>query len=312
MDFVEHLLVMKRRISVMIVTILVCILVAVLFCASFVPGYNSTVHMTFSLEDEQQAADYRYSNFYAEQAALEFTRTISGWYKDPFFQDHVFRVAQVSYDAEATLMSKIFGFFSAKRVERQNIATTFTASSDANAQKINDALKKVVEHRLETYNTASKSKYTIAYASSWIDKEQAPWGLALIASLLFGSFLGVFLVYILDLFSGTVTTTSQVQACFGKAPFDVVRLKSSKDQRCFRMRMLEEKPFTIALASSSNHGIFSGFGLELFHFPNDVANMKDVEGSILVSIQLGETLKKDLARIDRFLEGKKWEYVVVQ
>lgn len=312
MDFIEHFLVLKRKISVLIVTVLACVLLAVIYCASFVPGYDSTVHMTFSIEDAQQAQDYMYSNFYAEQSALEFTRTISGWYKDPFFQDHVFRVAEVPFAGEVTLMSKIFGFFSAKRVERQNIATTFSASSETNARKINDGLKKVIQHRLEAYNTASKSKYAIAYDSAWVERERTPWGLSLIAALLFGSVLGILLIYILDLFCGTVTTSRQVGEVFGKTPFDIVRLKSSKDQRYFRMRMLEEKPFKAALAASPNHGIFAGLGLDLYHFPNDVAQLKDFHGNLLVSIQLGATLKKDLLRLSRFLEGKKWEYVVVQ
>ena len=312
MEFNEYFLVLKRRFALFISIILILLIGASIVGFAFVPRYKATTMMTFSLQDTKITQAYEYSNFYAEQAALEFTRTISGWYKDPRFQEHVFRAADIPFGEENTLKAKLFGFFSMKREERQNILTTFSATTEERANKLADGIKRVVVHRLDTYNIASNSQYKLAYDTVWVEKQETPWMILIVGALFLGLVLGILLVYMVETFSGVVILNSRTEEILEKKPFDILKIHRGKDQRYFRMRMLEEKPFNSVLSLAKNHSIIAGYKLPLYNFPNDTAKFKEIKETILVLIQLGSTLEIDLFRVRKLLEGKKWQYVILQ
>ena len=312
MKFYEYALIFKRRFILFITIVGVMLGVALLIGMMSQPRYNVTSMMTFSLEDSQNTQNYKYSNFYAEQSALEFTRTISGWYKDPYFQDHVFRAAGVDYNSEASLKSKLLGFFSTKRIERQNILTTFSATTKQNAEKLAEGLKRVIQHRLDVYNEISLSQYKLAYPSQFIELEETPWMILIVGGILFGIVLALFIIYLLEMTQGKVILSEDVIDIFDKSPFDIIRDGHGKDQRYFRMRALEEKPFTTILTVDANQSVAQSLDAQLFHFPNDTAKAKDMQETILVLIQLGMTHTKDLYRVRQLLQGKKWEYLIIQ
>jgi len=310
---IEYLLIFKRRFSWFISIVIISMLFAVICGLSYTPRFASSVVMTFAIEDVQDTAEYKYSNFYAEQAALEFTRTISGWYKDPMFRDHIFKVAELDIDEELTFMSKIMGFFSAKRLERQNILTTYSATTDERAKKLSMALEKVIEHRLSAYNNAAQSKYKIAYVSNIVEKQEAPWALFIIGALMFGVVLGVLFVFQYEKFKGAATISNDVEKIFGKKSFDRIFKKNSSDQRYFRMRMLEESPFSSVVTLAKDHKtILAGMDIPLFNFPNDVAQLKNIKSTVLVIVELGITSREDMYRAKNMLESKKWEYVILR
>jgi capsular polysaccharide biosynthesis protein len=309
----EYLLIMKRRAGQFVAVVLLSIFLFSLIGLSMEPRFGSTVVMTFAIEDTQETEDYKYTNFYAEQAALEFTRTISGWYKDPSFTDHVFKTAEVDYDAESTWMTKIMGYFAAKRVERQNIRTTFSTTTEAHGQALFDGLKRVIQHRLDEYNAASNADYVMAYETHFVEVSEGPWKLLIVVGLMFGLVLGLFVIYIAAFLAGRVIFTDDVAEVFGKTPYDILLHSSSEDQRFFRMRMLEEKPFeSLLFTSSKAKGLFHGMDLPSFHFPNDVSQYKEFSAPVLVVIQLGNTKMRHLMRIRKLLEKMQWQYVVVQ
>lgn len=312
MQLYEYLLVFKRRIGFFLTVVGVMLAIAIFMGVSFIPRYDVTTMMTFAIEDTQETVDYKYSNFYAEQAALEFTRTVSGWYKDPYFKDHVFRASSVDYDNESTFKSKLLGFFSMKRVERQNIHTSFSATSKTSADALAAGLKKVIVHRLDAYNDISKAKYKLAYDTVFVEKQDAPWALLLIGSLFFSIILGLFLLYVMEGLRGVTIVSDNVVNQFGKKAYDIVSKGQSIDQRYLRMRILEEKPFSCMVSVGSQAKLIHAFDLPIFQFPNDTAKNKDLKETILVVVELGKTTQKDLVRVKSWLENKKWEYIVIQ
>jgi capsular polysaccharide biosynthesis protein len=309
----EYFLVFKRRVGIFLFVIILFLIAGIICGVTYVPRYKSSVVMTFAIEDSQNTEYYKYSNFYAEQAALEFTRTISGWYEDPMFSDHVFKVAQIDIDEELTFLSKVMGFFSVKRLERQNILATYTTTTDERSKYIASSLQKVIEHRLQVYNEASKAQYKIAYTSNMVEEKETPWVIYLLGSLFLGVILGFLFVFNYEISKGIIDFTKKIEEIFEKSPFDVVYKKKGSDQRYFRMIMLEERPFTSIVTLSKSHNyILSGIDIPLFYFPNDVANLKDIKQKVLIVIELGVTKLQDVYRVKNMLEGKQWEYVIMR
>ena len=216
MDLRQYLKVIVRRYKVILLITILMIGTSLAMTSQQEVSYPATLFYTISLDDNQQTEEFKYSNFYAEHAGLEFARTVSGWFDDPALEAKVFEKAEVNRDDELTVLKKLLGFFSAKRVERQNISVSFSSSQDKMSHSLADSLTETLKERLISYNLGSSSNYKIVLSSKWVEKKEPSYPMATVLSLFIGLIFGIFAVFIYEYLSGKISTLDEANEMFGK------------------------------------------------------------------------------------------------
>jgi capsular polysaccharide biosynthesis protein len=307
MDLKQYLSVPIRRYKTIIIIILLFLL-SFLFIASYKGNtYPVTMFYTISLDDDQETTDFKYSSFYAIQSGLEFTRTVSGWFEDPAFESQVFEIAKINKDEELNILKKLLGFFSSKRVERQNIRVTFSSSQDERSHKIAEALTTVLNIRLDEYNENSNTKYKIALSSKWVELKEVPYLLVILLSIFMGLFGGALFVYIYEYVAGKISTIYEAENIFNKKNIDFC--KNSEWSNDYLIRVFDKYKLEIILGINFLPEK-KNFKNQIMIFPKDIKNI-DENKNFLVVCKLGITKAKDLEKIKHLIKEEKRELVVI-
>jgi len=187
--------------------------------------YNGSVFFTIAYRDDQQTEDYKIGNYWANQASIEFGRTVSGWPKNPRLVDEIYATAGVNQAEDTNLLGKLLGSINVKRVERANISLSFNSSSSTNADKIADAIVSVFQTKIEEYNNEVATNYRVIGASKAFDeKVPDPISFGWTGAIL-GLIFGILFAYIYEFFKGVVIHPEQVEEITGVQRFDSIKSK---------------------------------------------------------------------------------------
>jgi len=306
MDLKQYLSIPVRRYKTILVVIILFV-VAFLYSASYKgESYPVTMFYTISFDDSQETTDFKYSSFYAIQSGLEFTRTVSGWFEDPAFESQVFEKAKIDKDEEINLLKKLLGFFSAKRVERQNIQVSFSSTADQRSHDLAGALTGVLENRLDKYNQSSNTKYKIALTSKWVELKEVPYFLIVVLALFMGFFGGVIFVYLYEYFMGKVSTINEAENIFKKESIEFC--KKSEWPSDYLLKVFEKhKAKTIITV---NFNLKKKSFKEVLVFPEDTKKI-DESKKVFVVCKLGLSKIQDLEKITKLINADQRELVVI-
>lgn len=108
------------------------------------------------------------------QAADRFTETLQGWFKNP---DLLKRIEAQTGESVS---------LSARKQEKQNLIVSLPAMSEEQAQTIADATIQQLQQDIQTYNTQTESRYTLALSSVTISEQQMKLPLFGVVGFAFG------------------------------------------------------------------------------------------------------------------------------
>jgi len=308
MDLRQYLFVPIRRYKEVIAVMLIFLALSIYFTSIQKTVYPVTMFYTISLEDSQETTDFKYSNFYAEHSSLEFSRTVSGWFDDPSFEAQTFIDSNINKDEEMTFVKKLFGFFKAKRVERQNIQVSFDTYEDAKSHKLADTLTKVLKGRLSEYNKQSNSHYQVALTSKWVEKKEASILMSVTISILMGLLIGVLLMYLYEYFAGKISTTYQAEEIFENECVEQSCKCSYPTSYLKKFVKLEKINSVLCVGFSPKRKISEI--KESLSFPLDIDKL-DESKKTLVVVRLGCSKSEDLKKISKLINKGNREFVVL-
>jgi len=305
MDLRQYLSVPVRRYKEIIAITVLFMIISLALTSFKQNSYPVTLFYTIALDDKQDTENYKYSNFYAEQSGLEFTRTVSGWFDDPALEGEVFANAGINKDDELTLIKKLFGFFTMKRVERQNIQVNFSTSADERSHKLADALGEVIKARLVDYNEGSSSNYKMVLSSKWVELKEPSYPLSAVLSFFIGLILGIFLSYLYEYFTRKISTIFEAEEISGKKILG--EIKRDKLSVAFLEKLIStHKPEQIVFVSQDRK-ILDG---KVLVFPSDL-KLIDANKKSFVIVSLGVSREDHLHKVSKLIDGDKLFLVVL-
>jgi capsular polysaccharide biosynthesis protein len=184
--------------------------------------YNGSVFFTIAYRDDQQTEEYKIGNYWANQASIEFARTVSGWPENPRLVDEIYSTAGVNMQEDIGFLGKLLGPISVKRVERANLNLNFSSKTLENSGKIADAIVAVFETKLTEYNNEAAANYRIVgVGKAFEEKVPDPNVLAWVGAIL-GLIFGIIAAYMVEFFSGVITHPEQVEQIIQAQRFDAV------------------------------------------------------------------------------------------
>lgn len=248
MELRFYLQTLLRQRYVIILTVLVCMVFGNLY-GSFMMDteYNGSVFFTIAYRDDQQTEDYKIGNYWANQASIEFARTVSGWPKNPRLIDEIYSTAGVNMAEDINFLGKLMGPISVKRVERANISLRFSSSSIENAGKIADSIISVFETKIAEYNNEVATNYRITGAyKSFEEKKPDPWVMSWVGAII-GLILGIIFAYLVEFFRGVITHPEQVEEITKTKRFDAISSNITKKDIAFTAGYYKSNPLSTLL-----------------------------------------------------------------
>lgn len=145
--------------------------------------------MTISRVNVQNTQVYKFDDYYALQASDIFTRTISGWLSTPAFVVDIYNEARMQAPQDISALTR---FITASKLSQQVLQVQFSYGNADDAQKISDALVKVVQRETDKQNALTKdtANFHIEATDPVIVQASKRYTLFGGASLLVGLFIG--------------------------------------------------------------------------------------------------------------------------
>lgn len=109
-------------------------------------GCSASVTFFVSRAGTQQAADYKYDNYYALKAVDEFSESLSQWFENPEVVSLIYQKAGVAFQPSSL---SGFGrvFKSIKTPSSNLVEVRFSAKNDEEAKKFAKAMSEVVQKK---------------------------------------------------------------------------------------------------------------------------------------------------------------------
>ena len=175
-----HIQILKKHIIAIVLITLLAGAGATLYKTIKNPGnFNTTIFLSIGIK--QTLASGSYDDV---QAADQFTETIQGWMKNPALIERI----------ENQTKNNIG--FSRHKQEKQNLVITFTAETNADANKIATILLKELNNEIETYNRAINGQFTIATSGISINEDDNKIYLYGALGIIIGLVLSIGLAYL--------------------------------------------------------------------------------------------------------------------
>ena len=277
MELRYYLSTLGRRKGMILMVTLIATLVSIIATLWWIQTtYNSSLYFTVSYRDDQPTTEYKYGNYHANMAAIEFARTLSGWTKNPKLTDEVYLRAGVSQSDDQGLLGRLLGPFSTNRIERANIEITIRSKSAQNAEKLVDALQSVLVDKLDEYNTVSATKYEVNNPSKSYEVKQPKLGVNIPIGIVIGLLLGILIAFLYEYFAGVVTSVTEAEELAGREKTDLISRADGDDAYSFLASVAARYPRRGVIFA----GITMNPGRYALHFTRALASRH--EGILLV------------------------------
>ncbi len=119
---------------------------AVAFVAGFftwisADKYSASLALTISRAGTQNAADYKYDNFYALKASDEFGSVVEGWFKTPEMTQIIYKRAEINLGSPS--LGSLSRRFKAAKISPTTVEVRFSAASVSEIKAIGRAILNV-------------------------------------------------------------------------------------------------------------------------------------------------------------------------
>jgi len=194
MELKEYLKIIKRNIKLFISTILLIVITIFTYFLSRPISYDTSLTLNITRIGSQQSQDYQYDNFYRIQADEKFAETIVEWLKSPRIASDIYQEAGIS--TKKYSLKQLGKFVKAEKRSSQVVFLNFSSPSEQSAQKLSEAMKKVLSKNTEDLNKNQKDDtwFSIVASEPVIIKKQYNYWIVSGAALLAGIFLGFWMV----------------------------------------------------------------------------------------------------------------------
>jgi len=115
-------------------------------------SYSASLALTITRQGTQASSDYKYDDYYALKASDEFGTTVVGWFKTPEIASAVGRQAGLVVSGSLSSLSRKF---QAQKLSPNLVEVRYGASSASEAQKIAQAIGRVIADKINLINKSS-------------------------------------------------------------------------------------------------------------------------------------------------------------
>ena len=324
MDLIEYFGVVRRRLwQIFAFTLLLAVLTGIFTAASSDTYYQAELFITTASKDTSQTTAYRYSNYYNEFSANNFNNTIIGWMADPSIADDAYAKAGINRAENLRFWQKFSSAFAAKKRERNNVAISMTANTEAAVKKLADGLFATLTERVARYNEASDSGYQIIKQGESVSAKVPRPKLNILFALMIGLILGVIFVYLYEYAAGKISTANSGEDALNKENLAVI--KGWQDAEWQFIHALSKKLGTdhavlIDFADHKNVIQKTLSSHKLLSFPADADALNRLSGkalplidakTILVFYRLSHSRLEQLNRLKHLLDAEQIQAIAI-
>ena len=196
MELREHFKVIKKaRWFILIFTL--CVGMAAFFFAFYqIPKYKVSIGFDLNMRNRPLTQDYQYGSYYDLKGAEIFSQHVISWFLTPSVVAEIYKTADIPYEIDS--FSGFTGRFKAKAYSAQNVVVTFSDVYEPNAEKLADAIVKVVNKKAAdaALDVDNRPQWEAAAADPIIVQTKNPVWLVTLLGLIAGFVVSLVLVYL--------------------------------------------------------------------------------------------------------------------
>lgn len=298
MDPREFLFFVRRRLSLILITMLVVLGIGLGYTAqSSRETQGATLFLTLGMvipEDVPLGAFVANQN---QTVVDQFTETVMGWLRNPALLKRI--EEKVGFPLSLGI----------RKQEKQNVIVTFTIPEGVDVSATAQAVVDVARGEIDAYNDVTDAGFILALSSVTPFAVTPAWGMNAGVSLGFGFLLGMFIAAFSDYFRRRVSFSFQVEQIAGKSPLLVLspRLNESALEG-FLSLYLERQSSAMMLVGVGETGFHAG--LLKHRLASWITYPSPVAAPFVAVVRLGETSEDQLREL-RLLHGEPFDYILI-
>jgi capsular polysaccharide biosynthesis protein len=197
MDLKEYFRVIKKNIKLF--TIVPILIVTVTFLYFYIfrsASFDASLTLNISRAGSQETNEYKYDDFYRLQADEKFAETVVQWLRSPRIASDIY--ASAGADASKITLRQLGKGIRGEKLSSQVVAVTFSSSDRPKAEKMSQAVIKIIAENTESLNKNQKENtwFEIIPQEPIIKKYSPGILLTFFAPLLLGIFFGFWVVMV--------------------------------------------------------------------------------------------------------------------
>ena len=155
-------------------------------------GYIVSLTATVSRYGTQNAADYKYDNYYALKATDEFGNTVAAWFKTPEMAQTIAK--KIGASVEGRSLSSLSRQYKAAKISPNLVEIRFSAASEAEGRKVAQAISQILQEKADFINASSWQgiSFSVLAGEPVVIKDTANFWLIVLAGFLVGLATGLF------------------------------------------------------------------------------------------------------------------------
>jgi len=200
MDLKSYLMIIKKHLWLLIITIVIVTLGSYLFTVTRPITYDANSTINVLIKSAEQAPNYyEYDNYYSLQAGSLFADRVLIWFQDPAIVQEIYQKAQLNLpDVDMKNMSKLIN---ARKKNPASVIVSMNQADKDTVKKIVDASTSVIAQKTQDLTKNESIKNIVLDISPTVVSEKKPATLLnTLIGLAAGLILGLALVFLTEYF----------------------------------------------------------------------------------------------------------------
>lgn len=199
MELRTHVQILKQARWFIVLFTLLCGVAALLFVVFRPVQYKAVVSFDVQFVNRPQTQDYQYGTYYDLKAAEIYTQNLMSWFMTPAVVEEIYTTAGVPYTIDS--IDQFTNRFQTKQYSPQNFAVVFTDYDQNTAQKLSEAIARIIEERSGgAVQINDKAVFAVHALPPVIAQDHINVGLAVAVGIIAGFIMSVVLIYIREYF----------------------------------------------------------------------------------------------------------------
>lgn len=196
MELREYYLILKKDFKSFLFVVVLIIAGSFAFSYLRPDSYDTSLILNISRIGTQETDQYRYDDFYRIQADEKFAETVVEWLKSPRISSDIY--ADAGIDTAFLNLRQLSRNMSPEKLSPQVVSVNFSSSDQKTAEKISRSIIKIISGNTQSLNKDQKDNtwFEIIPQEPITKRYHPDSALILMASLLFGLFVGFWVVMI--------------------------------------------------------------------------------------------------------------------
>jgi capsular polysaccharide biosynthesis protein len=201
MDLKEYLKIFKKNFKTFLIVVIIFIASGFVFQAFRAKNFKAALNINITRTGKETTLDYQFDNFYRFQADERFSDTVVRWLASPRIAADIY--ADAGINSSALSAFSLERAFKAQRLSSQFIETSFISKDAASAQKISKSIVNIINRETDKLNEQQQqANWFMAISDEPLIRPNAYGnGIVFIVSLLIGTLVGAWSVFIKHYFS---------------------------------------------------------------------------------------------------------------